>query len=94
MKQVNFKELNIEFEIDNFRTADLAHEVGNVIHRAAETVPMADLARKIYHSDGATRITDEDYREMMQIISKSFKLMVCRAIEAGTTEVETNEKEE
>lgn len=94
MKQVNFSDLNVEFEIDKFQKINLSHEVGNAIHRNAETVPMADLARKIYHSDGPLEILDEDYNSMMNILSRSFKVLVCRAIEIGTTDVEPKKDEE
>ena len=51
MKQVNFKQLNVETEIDTFQEVDLRHEIGNALHRAAETVPMSDLARNIGHHE-------------------------------------------
>lgn len=89
MKRINFKKLNIEFEIDNFREIDMRSKIGNAIHVAAETVPMAELARKIYYSDGDVEISDEDYQQMMKIISLSFKIIVVKAIETAA-----NQKEE
>lgn len=91
MKRVNFKKLSVEIEIDNFKEVDLAQKIGNAIHVAAETVPMADLARKIYHSTGEIEISDEDYNQMMKIMSISFKVIVCKAIESATTDCKEEE---
>ena len=60
MKQVNFKELNVEYGVDKFQKADLTHEIGDA----------------------------------MKIICTSFKIIIAKAVEAGTTEVETKDKEE
>ena len=53
MKAVNFKELSIETSIDEYEVLDLRKEVGNTIHRHAMSVPLSELARKIYFSEGA-----------------------------------------
>ena len=55
---------------------------------------MYDLAHIIYHSTGAIEISDNDYQQMMKIICTSFKIIIAKAVEAGTTEVETKDKEE
>nr|DAR49083.1 MAG TPA: hypothetical protein [Caudoviricetes sp.] len=94
MKQVNFKELNVEYGVDKFQKADLTHEIGDAIIKSAESVPMYDLAHIIYHSTGAIEISDNDYQQMMKIICTSFKIIIAKAVEAGTTEVETKDKEE
>lgn len=86
MKQVNFKELNVEIGIDEFEKMDMRKEIGNAIHRQAITVPMADLARKIYHSEESVMISDEDYGIMLSIVSKSFALIISKAIERSTAE--------
>ena len=93
MKQVNFKQLNIETEIDTFQEVDLRKEIGNALHRAAETVPMSELARTIYHSEGTIDIPDEDYAEMMKILRTAFKRFILDAITRSTTDKE-KEKEE
>lgn len=87
MKQVNFKELNVEVEIDQYQALDFRKEVGNAIHRQAVTIPMDELARKIYHSDGPVEIENEDYEMMKAIVSKSFALIILQAVERSTTEL-------
>lgn len=94
MKQVNFKELSVEYGVDKFQTVDLAHEIGDEIIKKAESVPMYDLAHVIYHSTGSIKISDNDYQQMMKIISTSFKIIIAKAIEASTTNIETKEEEE
>ena len=84
MKQVNFKELSVEIEIDKFQNIDLRKEIGNAIHRQAVTVPMSELARKIYYSEGDVSMTDEDYSMMISVVSKSFALIVTKAVERST----------
>lgn len=92
MKQVNFKELSVEIEIDQYQTLDFRKEVGNAIHRQAVTIPVDELARKIYHSDGPIEIDDEDYEMMKAIISKSFALIILQAIERSTIELKDKEE--
>lgn len=93
MKQVNFKELSVEVEIDNFQLMDLRKDIGNSLHRQAVTVPMADLARNIYHSEEAIELSDEDYSMMLSVVSNSFALIVSKAIERDTVEVKIENKE-
>lgn len=92
MKQVNFKKLSVEIEIDQYQTLDFRKEVGNAIHRQAVTIPVDELARKIYHSDGPIEIDDEDYEMMKAIISKSFALIILQAIERSTIELKDKEE--
>lgn len=94
MKQVNFKELNVETEIDNFQTIDLRKEIGNKLHQHAVTIPMDELARKIYHSEEPVDIEDEDYGMMMSVISNSFSLIVRQAVERCTSELKENKEDE
>lgn len=91
MKRVNFKELSVEVEIDVYETMDLRKEIGNTMHRQAVTIPMDELARKIYHSDSPVDIENEEYGLMMSIISKSFALIVLQAIERDTIELKDKE---
>lgn len=92
MKQVNFKQLNVETEIDTFQEVDLRHEIGNALHRAAETVPMSDLARNIYHSEETIDISNEDYAEMMKTLRGAFKRFIIDAITRSTTDKGKEEK--
>lgn len=93
MKQVNFKELNVEVEIDVFQNIDMRKDIANAIHRRAVTVPLSDLARKIYYSDQAVEINDEDYGAMMSIISGSFALVIKNAVERSATDVIKEDEE-
>ena len=74
MKQVNFKELNVEVGIDQYQNHDLRKEIGNALHRASESVPMSELARNIYYSEGDIKIPDEEFDEMMKLINQN---MIC-----------------
>lgn len=80
MKQINFKAVKVETSIDNFEVVDLRKEIGNALYKRAESVTQDDLARKIFHSDGPVEIEDQDYKEMMQVIEKSFVRYVHVAI--------------
>lgn len=93
MKQVNFKQLSVEYGVDKFQTADLSHEIGDAIIKQAETVPMYDLAHTIYHSEGAVEISDNDYAQMMKIIYMSFKIVIGKAVEAATVEATVTNEE-
>lgn len=92
MKQVNFVELIVETEIDKYESLDMSHRIGNAIHQQAINVPMSELARRIYYSEGAININDEDYVMMLTIVRKSFALVISKAIEQCTVEV-VEEKE-
>lgn len=98
MKQLNFKELEIEVGIDQYQKHDLRKEIGNALHRASESVPMSDLARKIYYSEGSIEIPDDEFEDMMKLIKPGFKKFVLdsilrSAVEVGK-EVEQKDKEE
>lgn len=93
MKQVNFKELNVEVEIGVFQNIDMRKDIANAMHRQAVTVPISDLARTIYYSEEAVEISDEDYGAMISIISGSFTLIIKNAVERSTTDVIKEDKE-
>ena len=86
--KLNFKKLNVEVSIDNFAERDLSAQVGNFLFSEATTVPMSDLARKIYHSEGEMELTKKEYTEMMQVLSAaSIKHLVKTAIEDQAIEL-------
>ena len=93
MKQVNFKELNVEVGIDQYQNHDLRKEIGNALHRASESVPMSELARNIHYSEGDIKIPDEEFDEMMKLIKPGFKRFVLDSIVRSATEVETETKD-
>lgn len=80
MKQVNFKELDVEVGIDEFQPHDIRKEIGNALHRSSESVPMSELARTIYYSDGLVSISDEDFSLMMTLLQPALKRFVFDAI--------------
>lgn len=88
MKQVNFKELNVEFEIDKFQQMDMRKDIGNSIHRQAVTIPMSDLARKIYHSEEPVEMDEENYNMMISVLERSFALLISAAVKRDTIEIE------
>lgn len=92
MKQVNFKSLKVEIRIDEFDTLDLRKEIGNAIHRQATDIAVADLSRSIYYSDGPIEIDDENYNSIMQIIEKSFALLVSQAVKNATKTIKMEEE--
>ena len=93
MKQLNFKELNIEVGIDQYQKHDLRKEIGNALHRASESVPMRYLARNIYYSEGDIEIPDEEFDEMMKLIKPGFKRFVLDSIVRSVIEVEPEIKD-
>lgn len=93
MKQLNFKELNIEVGIDQYQKHDLRKEIGNALHRASESVPMSYLARNIYYSEGDIEIPDEEFDEMMKLIKPGFKRFVLDSIVRSVIEVEPEIKD-
>lgn len=81
MKKINFKELNVEVEIDKYQTADLRHEIGNALHRLSESVPMSELARKIYYSEGEIEIDDTELELARALLKGVFKQFVLQALQ-------------
>lgn len=86
MKQVNFKELNTEVKIGEFETIDLRHEIGNAVHRQAVNIPMSELAKAIYYSDEPVCMDEKDYIALLDIIEKSFAVLVLQAVRNSTEE--------
>lgn len=93
MKQLNFKQLNVEVGIDQYQKHDLRKEIGNALHRASESVPMSDLARNIYYSEGDIEIPDEEFDEMMKLIKPGFKRFVLDSIVRSATDAGTEIKD-
>lgn len=92
MKQINFKELNTEVEIDRFEPRDFSKEIGNSLHRAAENIPMADLARKIYYSEASIDIPEEDYEMMLCLLKKQYKKFIIDALVRSTVDNPSKDK--
>lgn len=59
MKQINFKELSVQFEIDGETIpVDVRKELGNALFRSPD-IAMSDFAKKIYYSEEPLEIPAE-----------------------------------
>ena len=96
MKQVriNFKELNVEIGVDQFDLQDWREAIGNALHRASESVPMSELARKIYYSEGPIDISEEDFKTMLALLGTVLKRYLVAAVAKAGEESETNKDKE
>lgn len=91
--KINFGKLMVEEAIDSFVETDVRKSVGNMLHRMSVTIPMSELARKIYHSEGEVEIPAECFQEFMDIISKSYRRVMVSAFESEFNK-QLNNKEE
>lgn len=91
MKKINFSQLKVETSIDCFEDQDLRKDIGNILHRVSESVPMSDLARKIYYSEGAVEIPDDDCRTMINLLARHLKKFLLDALIRSTQDVEKEE---
>ncbi|MCD8136441.1 MAG: hypothetical protein LUH01_11055, partial [Parabacteroides gordonii] len=73
---------------------DMRKEIGNALHRASESVPMSDLARKIYYSEESIEIPDKDFKTMTALLKTSFKKFVIDSIVKAGEESETKKDKE
>jgi len=96
MKQVriNLKELNVEIGVDQFELQDWREAIGNALHRASESVPMSELARKIYYSEGPIDISEEDFKTMLALLGTVLKRYLVTAVAKSGEELETYKNKE
>lgn len=96
MKQVkiNFKELKVEVSVDQFELQDWRKTLGNALHRASESVPMSELARKIYYSEAPIDISEEDFKTMLVLLGTALKKYLVDAVARAGEESKTKNKEE
>ena len=92
MKQLDFKELKVRIGIEETEVHDLRKEVGNALYRLAETVPMAELAKKIYYSEGVMEITDDDFDKMMDLFNGKFKRFIIDSINENVKNIKEVEE--
>ena len=78
--KINFKNLLVEAEIGKFVKSDLRAPIGNELHRFAMTIPVSDLAKEIYYSEGEVEIHVELIPEIMEILSHNTFVFVRQAI--------------
>lgn len=70
MVRINFKEMNAETSVDSFETIDLRKELGNILFKKATDIPLFDLSRKIYHSEGEMEVEDALFAAILEILSE------------------------
>lgn len=54
--EINFKELQIEVNFDEYVALDVTKIVGNTIHSMTNDIGLDDFAREIYHSNGSIEV--------------------------------------
>lgn len=89
MKQINFKELQVEVSIGKKETTDASKKLGDVLYQVATDLPMDALARQIYYSDGPIDISEEDYLQMLKLFDGVLLYKMINAIKDNTNETET-----
>jgi uncharacterized membrane protein YcgQ (UPF0703/DUF1980 family) len=95
MKQINFKQIKVEIEIGNFQPQDFRKAIGNTLFSQARNIEMDELSRRIYSSDGAIDIPDEQFSEMMTLLSEQLLYYrVKKAIEGSVINVEQKKEKE
>lgn len=93
MKRLNFKELRVETSIDEFEAVDVRKAIGNALYKLADSIPMSDLSRKIYHSEGMIEIEDQDCAEMVKTIEPLFRVLLINAVKDNIEDVTDKSKE-
>ena len=76
MKKIDFSTVEIEFTFGKPEKVDIRKDVGNIINQKTADIGLADLARKIYYSDGAVEISPE-YQEAIAAIVGGSNLLAC-----------------
>lgn len=94
MKQINFKQINVETSIGVFEPKDIAKEIGEVLHKRAANLAMDELARRIFNSEADIMIEDADFAEMMSLLDGIILFMVIQAIADNAKEVKQKEEKE
>lgn len=78
--KVDFSKVEVEVLIDEFKELDLRKELGNALHLEAQTIPVDDLARTIYYSEGEVEIPENCIEEFKKIVSALSPLRIRRAL--------------
>ncbi len=92
MKQLNLKELEIKVGVERTEILDVRKEWGDALHRVSESVPMTELAKRIYYSDGPVEISDEDFCTMMKLLKLSFKKFILDSVTDSVEEIKDKEE--
>ena len=92
MKRINFKKLKVEIKIGVYENMDVAEQIGNTLHQESVTVPMSDLARKIYYSESYVKISDDLFEGMINILNGRYKQFVIDALMEASKEPDVQEQ--
>ena len=89
---VNFKELDVEVQFDNFIKVDVRKALANCIHSATSDIGLDDVARAIYYSEES--VVPDYYIDQIVLILQdprcnllaSVKKAIIKALTTNTTE--------
>lgn len=87
MKRINFKKINVEVSIDKFQEQDLAHQVGEILHRKATGLAMDELARKIFRSEGEIELSDSEFNDVLAALDEVFYYFMIQGVEKSAVNV-------
>lgn len=69
-KKLNFRNILVEVEFDNFKELDCSKAVGNVVHANTQDIGLDDKAREIYRN-GEAELDDRQRAEFLNILMGS-----------------------
>lgn len=71
MKKIDFRKVMIEMNFGSPEVVDVRQLLGNNINQRTGDIALADLARKIYYSDGPVEIPAEFIEPITAIVRNS-----------------------
>lgn len=95
MKKIDFSKVTVELKFGQPETLDMRHELGNVINQSTHDIAVADLARKIYYSEGPVEIPAGQLAPLVSIIHSTTLLVYAAKVsilELLKPEQETNKE--
>lgn len=68
METISFKRLQVPLDLkgQKFAEQDVRHELGNFIYKTQSTIEMRRLAEKIYDSEDACELSEDEVRMLLQ----------------------------
>lgn len=70
-KAVDFSKVSVEYEIGSPKEIDTRRTIGNEINKNTADIGLADIARKIYYSEGKIEVPEEYIMPIIDIIRES-----------------------
>jgi hypothetical protein len=80
MKQINFKQINVEVNIGEYREMDFTKEVGNILFRSAQSLEQDAFARKVHAAEKEIEFTDEEFSFLQESINATLVFRARKAI--------------